>query len=59
MLDEEKIGFTSFSFKVFEFFIIIDKSLIDPGDMSNGRIVGILESISDTFDGGTFVSFFL
>ena len=59
MLNEEKIGFTSFSFKVFEFFIIIDKSLIDPGDMSNGRIVGVLESISDTFDGGTFVSFFL
>lgn len=59
MLDEEKIGFTSFSFKVFEFFIIIDKSLIDPGDMSNGRIVGVLESISDTFDGSAFVSFFL
>lgn len=59
MLNEEEIGFASFSFKVFEFFIIIDKSLIDPGNMSNGGIVGILEAISDTFDGGTLFSFFL
>lgn len=59
MLNEEKIGFTSFSFKVFEFFIIIDKSLIDPGNMSHSRIVSVLESVSNGFDGSTFFSFFL
>ena len=59
MLHEEEIGLASFSFKVFEFFIIIDKSLIDPGNMSDGGIVRVLESISDLLDGGTFVGFFL
>ena len=59
MLNKEEIGLASFSFKVFEFFIIIDKSLIDPGNMSNGGIVGILETISNSFDGSAFVSFFL
>jgi hypothetical protein len=59
MLNEEEVGLASFSFKVFEFFIIIDKSLIDPGNMSDSRIVGVLEAISDAFDSVTFVSFFL
>jgi len=59
MLNKEEIGLASFSFKVFEFFIIIDKSLIDPGNMSNSRIVCILETVSHGFNGGTFVRFFL
>lgn len=59
MLNKEEIGLASFSFKVFEFFIIIDKSLIDPGNMSDSSVVSVLESVSDTFDGGTFVGFFL
>ena len=59
MLNKEEIGLASFSFKVFVFFIIIDKSLIDPGNMSDGGIVRVLESISDALDGGTFVGFFL
>ena len=59
MLHEEEIGLASFSFKVFEFFIIIDKSLIDPGNMSDGGIVRVLEAISNSLDGSTFVSFFL
>ena len=59
MLNEEEIGLASFSFKVFEFFIIIDKSLIDPGNMSDRCIVSVLESITDTFDSGALISFFL
>jgi hypothetical protein len=59
MLDEEEIGFASFSFKVFEFFIIIDKSLIDPGNMSNGSIMRVLETVSNTLDSGAFFGFFL
>ena len=55
MLNEEEIGLASFSFKVFEFFIIIDKSLIDPGNMSDGSIVCVLEAVSNTFDGVAFV----
>ena len=51
MLHEEEVSLTSFSFKVFEFFIIIDKSLIDPGDMGHSSVVGVLESISDGLDG--------
>ena len=58
MLHEEEIGLASFSFKVFEFFIIIDKSLIDPGNMSDGGIVCVLEAISNAFNGRTFGSFF-
>ena len=58
MLNKEEIGLASFSFKVFEFFIIIDKSLIDPGNMSNGGIVCVLEAISYTLDGSAFSSFF-
>ena len=59
MLNKEEIGLASFSFKVFEFFIIIDKSLIDPGNMSDGGIVRVLEAISNSFDGSTLVGFFL
>ena len=59
MLNKEEIGLASFSFKVFEFFIIIDKSLIDPGDMRHGGVVGVLEPVSNAFDRSAFVSFFL
>jgi len=59
MLHEEEIGLASFSFKVFEFFIIIDKSLIDPSNMGNGGVVRVLETISDALDGGAFIRFFL
>lgn len=54
MLNKEEIGLASFSFKVFEFFIIIDKSLIDPSNMGDGGVVSVLESIPDALDGGTF-----
>ena len=59
MLNKEEIGLASFSFKVFEFFIIIDKSLIDPGNMCDGGIVRVLEAISNSLDGSTLVGFFL
>ena len=59
MLNKEEIGFASFSFKVFEFFIIIDKSLIDPSNMGNGGVVRVLETVPDAFDGGAFFGFFL
>ena len=59
MLNKEEIGLASFSFKVFEFFIIIDKSLIDPSNMGNGGVVRVLETISDALDGGAFIRFFL
>ena len=58
MLNEEEIGLASFSFKVFEFFIIIDKSLIDPGNMSDGSVVSVLEAISDAFDGTALFGLF-
>ena len=59
MLNEEQIGFASFSFKVFEFFIIIDKSLIDPGNVGHGSIVCVLEAISYSLDGSTFRGLFV
>jgi len=59
MLNKEEIGLASFSFKVFEFFIIIDKSLIDPGNMRHGGVVGVLEPVANAFDRTAFVGFFL
>jgi len=58
MLNKEKIGLASFSFKAFEFFIIIDKSLIDPSNVGHGSVVSILEAISYSLDGSTFLGFF-
>jgi len=59
MLNKEEIGLASFSFKVFEFFIIIDKSLIDPGNMSDSSVVCVLEAISDTLNGSALLGLFV